>query len=178
MTEPRDAYRGIARHYDLQRMDWYAHTYGRRLYRLLDERGLSRCRVLDAGCGTGTLALELHGRGHEVTGLDLSGALLEEARKKDREGSVRWTRGDITAFDLGERFDLIVSVTDVLNHLETLDDWERAFRCFARHLRPGGYVFFDLLTCLGLERQDTYTIQDREDGVLLLGVIWEPAVRR
>ncbi len=177
MTTRRDPYRGIAHHYDRQMMDWYAATYGKRLFATLDDRGLAGCSILDAGCGTGTLALALASRGHKVTGLDLSAALLGEARAKDRSRAVRWVDGDVAEFDLGESYDAITCVADVLNHLEALDDWERAFRCFARHLRPGGYVFFDVLTCLGLERLDTYTTQDRAGGILILGVIWEPASR-
>jgi SAM-dependent methyltransferase len=178
MVGRHDAYRGIARHYDLHKMDWYAATYGKRLRKILTDRGLAGCSVLDAGCGTGTLALAMAGHGHRVTGLDLSEALLGEARAKDASRAVRWVHGDVTESDLGETFDAITCVADVLNHLETLDDWERAFRCFARHLRPGGYLIFDVLTCLGLERQDTYSTQDRNGGVLILGVIWEPASRR
>ncbi len=44
--------------------------------------GLAGRRIVDAGCGTGTLALELAGRGAEVLGVDLDGALLVHARAK------------------------------------------------------------------------------------------------
>ncbi len=43
-----------------------------------------RCkRVIDIGCGTGGHALRLSGRGYDVTGVDLSPAMLKIARGKD-----------------------------------------------------------------------------------------------
>lgn len=178
MTEHHDSYTGFAGHYDRQMMDWYAGTYGQRLLGLLAARDLAGAKVLDAGCGTGTLALMLAREGYRVTGVDLSAALLSVARTKDTAAAVRWQEADITRLNLGETFDAVTSVADVLNHLETLDEWERAFRSFAAHLRPGGTLFFDVMTAAGLERLDTYTIQDREDAVLLLGIIYERATRR
>jgi SAM-dependent methyltransferase len=178
MTERHDAYRGFAGHYDLHLMDWYANVYGPRLQKLLEERGLTGGKVLDAGCGTGTLALRLAKAGYKVTGVDLSNSLLEVARGKDTENAVRWLQGDITRLKLGEAFDGITCVADVLNHLESLDEWENAFASFHAHLNPGGWLFFDIMTCHGLAELDAYTTQDRESRVLLLGVIWESATRR
>ncbi len=178
MTLRHDSYARIARHYDRQKMDWYAANYGGRLRSLLADRGVGGSRLLDAGCGTGTLALAMAGSGYSVTGVDLSEALLDVARKKDAAGAVRWIQADITRLDLRETFDVITSVTDVLNHLETLDEWEKAFRCFAAHLRPEGLLFLDVLTCRGLERQDGYMAQDHDAGILILGTIWEPWCRR
>ena len=178
MSPRHDAYRGIARHYDRNLMDWYATTYGRRLLDEIARRGRAGARVLDAGCGTGTLALLLAREGYRVTGIDLSPALLEIARAKDAAGAVTWVEGDLTDFDLGQGFDIVVSVGDVLNHLETLDAWERAFRSLATHLAQGGLLFFDVMTAKGLERLDTYSIQDRADGAMLLGIVYEHATRR
>lgn len=174
----QDSYRSIASHYDLHLMDWYAGTYGKRLQTMLTERGLAGSRLLDAGCGTGTLALMLAGAGYRVTGIDLSESLLRQARRKDSAGAVRWIQGDITRLALGETFDVVVSVADVLNHLDRLEAWGAALRGFAEHLRPGGYAFFDVMTCHGLELLDVYSTQDRADRTLILGIIWEPAERR
>jgi 2-polyprenyl-3-methyl-5-hydroxy-6-metoxy-1,4-benzoquinol methylase len=178
VTQRRDAYAGFAGHYDLHGWDWYAATYGERLFRLLEERGLPGARVLDAGCGTGTLALALARRGHRVTGFDLSEAMLEAARRKDPAGSVAWRRADVTRFDLGETFDAAVCVADILNHLESLEEWEQALRCLAAHLRAGGLLFLDVMTCLGLERLDGYTVREAPGSALIVGSIYERSSRR
>jgi SAM-dependent methyltransferase len=79
--------------------------------------------VLDAGCGTGRVALELHRRGRTVMGLDLDRAMLAAAREKAPE--LRWVEGDLAdpALDLGlgdgsETFDLIVMAGNVLIFVE------------------------------------------------------------
>ncbi len=178
MSERHDAYRGFAAHYDLHMMDWYASVYWPRLRENLQARGLTAGKVLDAGCGTGTLALQLADAGYEVAGVDLSPALLEKARAKDKDKRIRWIQGDITRLALGETFDGITCVSDVLNHLSSIDEWEQAFRGFYRHLNPGGWVFFDAMTSHGLAELDTYSTNDRPSRCLIMGVIWEPATRR
>jgi len=179
MTERSDAYRHIATHYELHGCDWYAQTFGPRLLHLLEERGYATSRVLDAGCGTGTLALSLSREGHDVSGLDLSHAMLDVARAKDPEGRIAWTQGDVTQFELRTKpFDVVTCVGDTLNHLSTIEEWEAAFKSFARHLRAGGALYFDVMTRKGLEWLDTYQVMDRDDRVLILGFIYEPASGR
>ena len=50
--------------------------------------------VLDIGCGTGTFACLLAGRGVDVMGVDPAGASLDVARAKPGAGRVRWLRCD------------------------------------------------------------------------------------
>jgi SAM-dependent methyltransferase len=183
MTTHHDAYRDLAGHYDLHRCDWYAGAFGPRLFPLLAERGLAGGRVLDAGCGTGTLALAFDREGYTVSGIDLSEAMLATAREKDREGKIRWRKADITDFDLTEGgaappFDLITSVGDTVNHLQSLDEWEAAFRAFARHLRPGGALYLDVMTLRGLAALDHYAVTDLPDRAVILGFMFEPATGR
>jgi len=181
MSERHDAYRGFAGHYDLHGWDWYASTYGPRLFRLIDEKGLAGCRVLDAGCGTGTLALALAERGHRVAGTDLSEAMIAVARKKDSAGRVAWHVADITTREPGPRdepFDLVTCVADTLNHLETLDLWEQAFRRLGAHLRSDGWLFFGVMTCRGLERLDKFVAEERDGRMLIAAMVYEPATRR
>jgi SAM-dependent methyltransferase len=181
MKPRHDAYEGFALHYDLHGWDWYASTYGSRLFRLIDEKGLAGCRVLDAGCGTGTLALDLAQRGHHVVGVDLSEAMIAVARKKDAAGMVSWRVGDITTLERApgeEPFGLVTCVADILNHLEHLDLWEKAFTRLGAHLGAGGWLFFDVMTCRGLQRLDKFVAEERDGRMLVAAMVYEPAARR
>jgi len=179
MTTRHDAYRGMAGHYDLHGWDWYAKTFGARLVALLRERGLPPgAAILDAGCGTGSFALMLAREGYRVTGVDLSPGMIERARMKDVAVDVDWRVGEITALELGERFDAVVSVADVFNHLPTLDEWEAALRAFHNHLRPGGLACIDAMTCKGLEQMDVQSVQERGGVTLILAIVYERSARR
>jgi SAM-dependent methyltransferase len=172
-------YDAIARRYDTHGWDWYAAANGDRLLTLLAESGVAPgAAILDAGCGTGTLALFLEGAGYKVTGVDLSPGMIEGARAKDRASRITWHVGDVTALDLGARFDAIVTVADVLNHLPRIDLWEAAFRSFHRHLAPGGLVVADVMTERGLSQMDQQLAQERGGVTLMLAIVWEPRERR
>ncbi len=97
--------------------------------------GRGALHTLDAGCGTGFLALELATRGHRVTGVDFAPAMLAEARRKTRGLTVRLVEADAEQlpFRTGS-FNLVVSrhLLWTLPHPEaTIGEWMRV-------LRPGG----------------------------------------
>ena len=73
--------------------------------------GLNPQTVLDAGCGTGRVAIELHRRGIEVVGVDVDGSMLATARK--RAPSITWVEHDLTTLDLGQSFDVVVMAGNV-----------------------------------------------------------------
>jgi len=60
-------------------------------------------RVLDVCTGTGDVALEFAKRCDDVTGIDLSAEMLAVARKKDREGKIRFLQMDATRLDFADR---------------------------------------------------------------------------
>src|SRR2546429_694499 len=66
-------------------------------------RGLS---VLDAGCGTGRVAVELAHRGFAVTGTDRDPEMLATARRVAPD--IDWIEADLASLDLGRTFDAIV----------------------------------------------------------------------
>ena len=77
-------------------------------------------RLLDAGCGTGALAVEAAGRGAEVTAIDLSPTLVALAQERaPRELGIRFQVGDMLDPYLG-RFDHVVGM-DSLIHYEAPD---------------------------------------------------------
>ena len=92
-------------------------------------------RVLDAGCGTGRVAIELARRGVEVTGVDLDPTMLDRARAKAPE--LPWVEGDLSDVDLGRSFDVIVLAGNVMIYLEPGSE-AAVVANLARHLEPGG----------------------------------------
>ena len=93
--------------------------------------------VLDAGCGTGRVAIELHRRGLDVVGVDLDPAMLDRARAK--APTVPWVHADLVDVDLGRRFDVVVSAGNVMIYLEPGTE-AAVVANLARHLEPGGHL--------------------------------------
>ncbi|MDE2219465.1 MAG: class I SAM-dependent methyltransferase, partial [Gammaproteobacteria bacterium] len=77
-------------------------------------------RVLDVGCGTGRWSRRLAARGADVTGIDFSPTMIAMAgRLAGLEGVARKCRfavQDLSAMEMGERFDVVLGVT-VLQHI-------------------------------------------------------------
>jgi SAM-dependent methyltransferase len=69
-------------------------------------------RVLDAGCGTGRVAIELARRGVEVVGVDLDARMLATAR--DKAPSIQWIEADLAGVDIDRTFDGIVMAGNVM----------------------------------------------------------------
>jgi SAM-dependent methyltransferase len=92
-------------------------------------------RVLDAGCGTGRVAVELARRGHVVTGVDSDPSMLAQAQSPE----VSWQLADLAALDLPDRFDLAVAAGNVMVFLAPGSEPAVLAR-LAEHLRPGGLL--------------------------------------
>jgi 2-polyprenyl-3-methyl-5-hydroxy-6-metoxy-1,4-benzoquinol methylase len=67
--------------------------------------------VLDAGCGTGRVAIELARRGIEVVGVDADVSMLVTAR--ERAPRIEWIEHDLATLDLGRTFDVVVMAGNV-----------------------------------------------------------------
>lgn len=95
--------------------------------------------VLDAGCGTGRVAIELDRRGHQVVGVDLDPAMLEAARRKAPH--LLWVEGDLAdpSLALGRRFDIIVLAGNVLIFVGPGTEGA-VLATLAGHLVPGGRI--------------------------------------
>lgn len=92
-----------------------------------DMRGM---RLLDAGCGTGSLAMEAARRGADVVAVDVSSGLIDVARKRTAadpsHARIDWQVGDMTA-DFG-RFDAVVAMDSLIHY--SLDDMVDAVALF------------------------------------------------
>ncbi|MNZ31199.1 Mg-protoporphyrin IX methyl transferase [compost metagenome] len=110
--------------------------------------------VVDLGCGTGSLSIPLANEGFQVTGIDLSGDMLSVAHRKMemtangtrllREGGIRWVQQDMTAWEMPEPVDAVISFCDCLNYLLEEEDILRTFNRTYEGLNDGGTFLFDV----------------------------------
>ena len=91
--------------------------------------------VLDAGCGTGRVAIELARRGLDVVGTDLDPDMIARARAKAPE--LAWIEADLSQLDLVTRFDVVVLAGNVIPYV-AVDRRREVVTVCARHLAPDG----------------------------------------
>lgn len=129
--------------------------------------------VLDAGCGTGRVAVELARHGIDVVGVDRIESMIATARS--RGPAIDFRVADVTTIDLGRRFDLVVMAGNVPIFAEPGTRTSLVAGC-ARHLRPDGLLVagFQLgrgyeldeydadATAAGLELVERFATWDRE----------------
>ena len=106
--------------------------------------------ILEVGCGTGRVAFALVEDGWEVVGLDRSAPMLALAERR-RAGlapavaaRIELVEGDMTDFDLGRTFGLIVVPFRVFQFLLTPEAQRSSLGALRRHLAPGGELVIDL----------------------------------
>ncbi len=95
------------------------------------------CRVLDAGCGTGRLAIELARRGFDVVGVDSDASMLAVARRNAPD--LTWRLQDLTALDEPSSYDVVVAAGNVMVYLAE-GTGPAAVAAMAQALRPGGLL--------------------------------------
>ena len=126
---------GTVRRNELE--DEMGRKWFRELEKHLPENG--KLQVLDVGTGTGFFAVLLAQAGHRVEGVDLTPAMLEEARAlAARRGlDITFREMDAQALDYEDGcFDAVIS----RNLTWTLPDPERAYGQWSRVLKPGGVL--------------------------------------
>ncbi len=109
-------------------------------------------RILDAGCGTGRVAIELARRGYDCVGVDVDASMLAEAEQAAPDLS--WVRSDLAdlsavadRLETSEGFDLVVCAGNVVPLVEPSRVAD-VVHAMAGQLRTGG-----LLVCgFGLDR--------------------------
>jgi SAM-dependent methyltransferase len=117
---------------------------------LMLQQFAARCGspILELGCGTGRALVPLARQGYQITGVDISPAMLDIARHKiEVEGlanCVRLVEQDMRELDLGIRHNLAFSAINSFMHMLTLEDQLAALSSIRSHLNPGGLLVLDL----------------------------------
>ena len=97
--------------------------------------------IIDIGCGTGIHASLLEQKGYKVDGLDLNKEMLDIA--KTRVHSHLYLQ-NILDLNINKKYDVIISMFAVLNHLKNIQELETSFRNFKNILTDDGKIIIDL----------------------------------
>ncbi len=127
-------------------------------------------RVLELGIGTGRVALPLQRRRVDVTGIEISEAMIAQLRAKPGGPEIPVVHGSFAALTLKDRFDLVYVVFNTFFMLLTQEEQVHCFRSVAEHLTERGVflleVFMPDFTMFD-RQQAVRAIEVREEGIRL-----------
>ena len=136
--------------------------------------------VLDLGCGSGRMTVELAARGYDMVGVDASPEMLSTARDAAEARGVSdrclWLLQDMTAFELYGTVEAVGSCLDTVNHLTDYRDLRAMLALVHNYLVPGGLFLFDLNSREKFETSyadNVYTFESRDAFC-----IWQNAYHR
>lgn len=145
---------------------------------LRQARAVADAPVLELGCGTGRVLLPLARAGIQVTGIDLSPAMLDICRAKLAAESpatiarATLVQGDMRDFSLPSAFGLVICPLYTFIHLRTVADKRAMFERVAEHLRPGGRLVLEAELAASFRETASPTLNvvrhDRRTGDTLL----------
>lgn len=103
-------------------------------------------RLLDVGCGTGSMPILLAKEGFEVTGVDLSSDMLMVAKEKAENENVALSlfQQDMRELEGLGAYDCVTILCDSLNYILTEEDVKQTFLSAWNHLEPNGLLLFDV----------------------------------
>jgi SAM-dependent methyltransferase len=139
---------------------------------------LGAVRVLDLGCGTGTLAIMLAGSGRNVAGADPAGAMLDVARAKPGAERVQWIHGDATAVPRELSVDVVTLTGNAAQAIVDDADWRRTLEAVHSALVPDGHFVFEtrdpsMRAWESWSRDQSFTVVDGvESWENVTGVEW------
>ena len=175
------AYEAFADWYDVLMDDVDYDAWAEHYLALLARAGVRPRALCDCACGTGSLSVRFAAQGIRVTGVDLSGEMLEAAREKAlRSGAqAMFVRQDMCALELPRPVDALVCGCDGVNYLLD-DDRLRAFFGRARaSIKLGGALAFDVSSPWKLEHTlgNNFYGEERDDVAYLWSNRFDPAAR-
>lgn len=175
------AYEAFAGLYDALMDDVDYDAWAEYYLALIGRMGVQPRTLCDCACGTGSMSVRFARRGIRVTGVDLSGDMLELARQKALKHGVQamFVCQDMCALALPRPVDALVCACDGVNYL--LDDNRlRAFFARAREaLKHGGALAFDISSAHKLQYTlgDNFFGEDRGDIAYLWSNRYDAAAR-
>lgn len=101
--------------------------------------------ILELCCGTGRLTIPIAQDGYNISGVDYTPSMLEQARLKASEAEleIEFIEADIRTLDLQKKYDLIFIPFNSIHHIYQNEDLFKALDVVKSHLKDGGLFLLD-----------------------------------
>lgn len=171
------AYGAFAQLYDQLMDDFDYPAWARYYIELIHGRRVQLKTLCDCACGTGSLTVEFAAQGYRVTGVDISGEMLEIAAQKARKNGVQamFVCQDMSKLKLPRPVDALVCGCDGVNYLLTDERVQDFFRSAHAAIKPGGVLAFDISSAYKLEKVlgNGFFGEERDDVAYLWSNRWD-----
>jgi ubiquinone/menaquinone biosynthesis C-methylase UbiE len=124
-------YNGFNQHYPLEK-EFYLNL----------AKDISAQKIIDVGCGTGLLTLELAKLGYKMVGVEPAKSMLEIAYQNPLSDQVKWIHGDALVLDESNA-DLAIMTAHVAQFLLEDEYFLKVLNSINKSLKVGGYLAFD-----------------------------------
>ena len=156
-------YKDLAKYYDLIYSSKDYKKEADAVRQLIRKYKKSKGRnLLEVACGTGKHIQYLK-KDFSCTATDVNKGMLKVARKNVK--GVVFKKADMTRFDLGKEFDVIICLFSSIGYVRTYSNLKKTIDNFAKHLKPGGVVIIEpwlprSVYKVGYPHMDTYDGED------------------
>lgn len=101
--------------------------------------------ILELCCGTGRLTIPIAQEGYDISGVDYTASMLEQAKVKAAGAGleIEFIEADIRILDLKKKYDLVFIPFNSIHHLYQNEDLFKALRVVKNHLKAGGIFLLD-----------------------------------
>lgn len=143
------------------------------LNELVENYNPNASSILECACGTGLILNKFKESWKEVFWIDLSPRMIERTKKLIWDEFVM--EADMTNFDLGRKFDVVLCNYNSICHLTTEEKWVDFFKTAKKHLNDKWILIFDITTIFEFESlvEDFTLSKDFGDDTLCLKVLKE-----
>lgn len=142
-----EQYSALHRVYDylMQNVDYKKWT--EYIVELIKSSGENPKNILELGCGSGNITVELLERGYEVVGIDISPEMLEIAREKtfDFGNKIILIQQDLNEIDFEVyEIDTVIATNDTFNYITDKNKLQSLFEYLYKRIKKGGQFVFDI----------------------------------
>ena len=141
----------------------------------LKKYGIDGGLLCDLGCGSGALTTMLSDAGYDMTGVDISTEMLDQAARKKGSRDILYLHQDMAEFELYGTMKAFISTCDALNYITDKKKLKHVFELVHNYLDPDGIFIFDMHTPAYYKKLGDRVFGDTTEDA---GYIWDNTYSR